>query len=70
MSNDTDWMEHRITEAQKTHTSLHPDVPAILLELLKGPLSERQLTPKELIIVTNKIVGIVIPASTEPEGEQ
>lgn len=70
MSNDTEWITVRITEAQKLIMSVVPAVPARLEELLKGKLSERQLTPKELISVANGLIGVVAPASKKPEGKK
>lgn len=70
MSNDTEWITVRINEAKKLNMSVIPAVPTKLEELLKGILSERQLTPKELISVADELIGVVVTASKKQEGQQ
>ena len=70
MSNDTEWITGRINEAKKLNMSVFPAAPTRLEELLKGQLSERQLTHKELNNVADELIGGMVTASKKLEEKQ
>lgn len=55
MSDEATWIAEQANKAKKTHPV--PDsVSTRMVELLKGQLSERQLTPKEMSAVTELLI--------------
>ncbi len=70
MSNDVQWITARIIEARKLHASATEAVSARIEQLLKGPLSERQLPPTELTRVAGALIADMVPAPPKAEPMQ
>ena len=70
MSNDAQWVTARITEARKVHDSVTEAVSARIEDLLKGELSERQLTEKELKGVARALIADMITAPPKAKAAQ
>jgi hypothetical protein len=70
MTNDFGWITARITEARKGHVFVTDAVSARMTELLSGQLTERQLTPTELISVAEELIAHMVPPTPKAEVKQ
>ncbi len=70
MSNEIQWITTRVNEARKVHASVTEAVSARIEGLLKGQLSERQLTQKELTGVARTLIADMIHATPKAEATQ
>mgnify|MGYP001585529363 CR=1 FL=1 len=68
MSSGEDWISIRVEEAQKTHTSVTDSAVTRMKQLLRGPLSERQLKSTELT-TTAKALLADMSAPVTPKAE-
>jgi hypothetical protein len=70
MPTDDLWITARITDACKRHPSVTEAVSARFQELVKGQLSERQLTQVELGSVAKALIEDMGPASPKAQAKQ
>jgi hypothetical protein len=70
MTTDDPWITGLIDEKRKLHTSITGAVSVLLQELLKGHLSERQLTQGEMGNVAKVLIGYMVPAPPKVEAKQ
>lgn len=71
MSNSVHWITARIAEVRKRHDSVNKAVASRLEEMLKGQLSERQLSPVELKHIANTLIAdMAAPATPKDEAKQ
>lgn len=70
MPTDNLWITARITDNRKRHPSVTEAVSTRLQELLKGQLSERQLTQVELGNVAIALIEGMAAASPKAEVKQ
>ena len=62
MSNDDHWIVTRVSEAQKHQTLVTEAVLARVRDLLKGELSDGQLTSAGLTSVASELIADMVPA--------
>jgi len=70
MVSDIHWITALITEARKRHAPVTDAVSDRVEELLKGPLSERQLPSGELTYMARTLIAAMVPAAPKAEGMQ
>ena len=70
MSNEEHWVTTRITEVSKHNPLVTQAVSASIEQLLKGPLSERQLPSAELKSVAGTLIADMVPDPPKPEATQ
>ena len=70
MLTDDPWITALIDENRKRHASVTGAVSVLLQELLKGQLSERQLTQGEMGNIAKVLIGYMVPASPKVEAKQ
>ncbi len=70
MPTDDLWITARITQSHKLYPSVTEAVSTRLQQLLKGQLSERQLTQAELGAVAKALIDDMAPASPKAEPKQ
>ena len=63
MLTDELWITARIAETRKNHPLVTEAASSRFCELLKGPLSGRQLTPGELESAAKALIKNMAPAS-------
>lgn len=61
MPTDQDWVTTRIREARNQHPLVTERASARIVELLKGQLSEQQLSPKELGALASALMADMAP---------
>ena len=69
MSIDDDWIAVRVTEATNKHTTVTPAAAIQVRGLLKGALSERQLTATELKELAVVLLAQLVPTQVTPEAK-
>ena len=70
MLNDDQWVTTRITEVIKLHPLVTEAVLARIGQLLKGQLSERQLTPTERKSVAGALIADMVPVPPNTEAKK
>ena len=70
MTNDNDWVTTRIAEASKHDPLVTGAVLDRIDQLLKGPLSERQLPSAQLKSVAGMLIDDMVPVPPKPEATQ
>ena len=70
MSTDDHWIATRITEARTHHPSVTEAVTSRMGELLKGQLSEQQLSQKDLNSIATALIADMVPAQPETDMKQ
>ena len=70
MSNDDQWVTTLITEVNKLHPLVTEAVLARVDKLLKGQLSERQLTPTDRKSVAGALIADMVPVPSDTEGQK
>jgi hypothetical protein len=70
MSNDDHWITTRITEALTHHPSVTEAVTSRMGELLKGQISEQQLSQKDLNSIAAELIAGMVPAQPETDLKQ
>ena len=67
MPTDYDWISTRVTKAREQHPSVTDAVSDLMAGLLKGELSERQISKLDLTKLAKEL--IMAMASTSPEKD-
>ncbi len=70
MPNEEHWVTTRITKVKKGHPLVTEAVLDRIGQLLKGPLSERQLPSAELKSIAGTLIGDMVPVPPKPEATQ
>jgi len=70
MSSADLWISARITESRSNHPAVTDAVSARMEEMLKGQLSERQLTATELTKLAKALIVAMTSASPETEANR
>ena len=64
------WVSHLINEARNSNPLVADAVFASMGFLLKGEISERDLTPTNLKKIATQLTGDMVPKPPEPEETQ
>jgi hypothetical protein len=70
MSKDVNWITARITEARKLHPTVTEAVSTQIEELLRGQLSERELSTAKLSKVAKALIADMVPPSQKTGANQ
>ena len=70
MSTDDDWITTRITEARTLHPLVTEAVSSRIAELLKGQLSEQQLSHVDLTSVAKALIANMVPAPPKTDAKR
>ena len=70
MSNDDNWVETRITESGGYHPSVTQAVLAQIDQMLKGQLSERQLSQTRLNSIAETLIMDMVPVPPNADTTQ
>lgn len=70
MSPDDPWIFARVSESRKHHPLVTEAVSTRIDKLLKGQLSEGQLTSPELTSVARDLIADMVPAPPKLEAKQ
>ena len=70
MSNEEHWVTTRITAVKEHHPLVTEAVLDRIGQLLRGPLSERQLPPAELKSVAGTLIEDMVPVPPKPGATQ
>ena len=69
MSTDDHWITTRIAEARTGHPSVSDAVSSRMAKLLKGQLSEQQLSQKDLTSVATALIADMVPAPPKADAK-
>ena len=69
MSADDHWITTRIIEARKPHPLVTEAVSSRMAELLKGQLTEQQLSQKDLTSVARALIADMGPAPPKTDAK-
>lgn len=69
MSTDDYWITTRVNEARTRHRLVPESVSSQVAELLKGQLSEQQLSPKDLTSVAKALIADIVPAQPKADAK-
>ncbi len=70
MPNEESWIAGRTADARKRNPLVPEAVSAGMQELLKGQLSERQLTQVELRSIAEALIKDLVPASPGAKAKE
>ena len=70
MSNEEHWATNGITAVKQLHPLVTEAVLDRIGQLLRGPLSERQLPSAQLKSVAGTLIEDMVPAPPKPEATQ
>jgi hypothetical protein len=70
MSTDDHWITSRITEAQTLHRLVTEAALSRMAELLKGQLSEQQLSHVDLTSVAKALIADMAPAPPKTDAKR
>lgn len=69
MSTDDYWITTRVNEAWTRHPLVTESVSSQMAELLKGQLSEQQLSPSDLTSVAKALIADMVPAQPKADAK-
>ena len=70
MSTDDHWITTRITEARTRHPLVTEAVSSRMAELLKGQLSEQQLSQMDLTSVARALIADMVHAPPKADAKR
>lgn len=69
MTNEEDWIAIRIAEAFQENALVTEAVSIKMYKLIKGELSERKLSPKDLSIIAKGLINDMAPHSSNMDQD-
>jgi len=70
MPTDDHWVTTRITEARTRYPLVTEGVSSRMEELLKGQLSEQQLSKRDLMSVAKALIADMMPAPPKTDAKR